>query len=114
MIRTCCAWLLLVLAVSPFTTPFATCDLGALINGTAPVQIAALGPSIQHVSAATDSDANSIAPVMARVGLARNSALVALALPVHTGGHFSISFDRSPHDEQPQRDSSPQSTVLRL
>jgi hypothetical protein len=115
MIRTCCAWLLVVLAASPFTTPFATCDLGALIDGTPSMQIAALCPSIHHAGAATDCDAASIAPVMARIEIARNSALAALVVPVRTDGHSSPSLDRSRHDEQlSQREFSPQRIILRL
>jgi hypothetical protein len=32
MIRHCCAWSLLLLAVSPFTAPFSTCDLATLLG----------------------------------------------------------------------------------
>ena len=44
MIRTTCAWILLLLAASPVTAPFAVCDLRALLahdmsHGLSPLMV---------------------------------------------------------------------------
>lgn len=84
MIRTACTWLIIVLAASPFTAPFSTCDVSALLGSHA--QTVLIAPS---VSASPDliapselGDAGSISPVVGRAVLSRDSALVLTGWPV--------------------------------
>jgi hypothetical protein len=68
MTRTVCAWVLLLLAASPVTAPFATCDLRLLAAHTASAEVPA---SVQFGSiSATESDgvdAYSLSPLVTRI-----------------------------------------------
>src|SRR4051812_22439676 len=100
-IRIACAWLLLLLAASPFTAPYATCDLSLLIGQPVRQQIVQLGASIQHVAARVDQDAFSISPVTARVQFTPKPA--AVMVPVRSDTFSPIPLDRSPRHTQPEQ-----------
>ena len=68
MIRTACAWLLVVLAISPVTAPFSTCDLLALCTHASYTLSV---PDIQAQSTVAlagtpDGDAYSVSPLVTR------------------------------------------------
>jgi hypothetical protein len=114
MIRISFTWLLLVLAASPFTVPFATCDLGALLAAKSPAQIAPVVPSVQAVAAASERDATSLAPIAGRLEVAKDSTVVTIDLAIPSC-ECSHRVNRSPQDERPpQLILSARSTVLRL
>jgi hypothetical protein len=78
MIQVVCTWLLVVLAASPFTAPFSTCDLAALLGRTAGIPMAPFAQSGSQVTATLGStdlsgDAYSISPVVTRTELGRNA-----------------------------------------
>jgi len=106
MIRSTCAWLLLLLAASPVTAPFSTCDLRVFVTQTAAVQT---GAPVQFgsLSAAErdGGDAYSISPLVSRTGLLPASPSSAAVLPLHiilpeVVARMSVPLDlnRSPHE----------------
>jgi hypothetical protein len=79
MIRTTCAWILLLLAASPVTAPFAACDLRALFadgtsRGASPLTAPLEGAAATIPQPApTGGDAFSISPLVTRT-LPKDSA----------------------------------------
>src|SRR5215831_7969100 len=116
MTRTVCAWVLLLLAASPVTAPFSTCDLRLLTARTATVDVPA--PVRFGSISATESDgvdAYSLSPLVTRSVPrpdSHPSVAVAPARGLRPAGisdrHRPRDINRSPHE------SSPSSTVLRL
>jgi hypothetical protein len=109
MIRTTCAWVLLILAASPVTAPFASCDLQAFFTPS-PFAWAASGPTVS-ISPATsiDSDEYSVSPIVSKIELPKDSLSSVAVLSGGTltpiVGHGADSLDgvgRSP-DERPAR-----------
>jgi len=114
MIRSTCAWVLLVLATSPVTAPFSTCDLRVFLARTAAVQ--SVAPQFGSLVAAEREagDAYSISPLVSRSALSKDSPSSAVVpVPVvrpRIVVRMSVPLDvsRSPHE-------SPASTpVLRV
>jgi hypothetical protein len=71
MIRATCAWVLVVLAASPVTAPFSTCDLRAFFAPTSSLQMTSMAPSASAMSAplSIDTNANSVSPIVPRLEL---------------------------------------------
>jgi hypothetical protein len=73
MIRTTCAWILLLLAASPVTAPFAVCDLRALVAYDMKPSLSPLGVPFEQSAATIPSpapaggDAFSLSPLMMRI-----------------------------------------------
>jgi len=117
MIRSTCAWLLLLLAASPVTAPFSTCDLRVFATRAAAIQLNAPLAHFGSFSAAESDrgDADSVSPIVSRVALSHDShssvAVLPLRVPALTAvGRVRIPLDlnRSPHDLPPSL------TVLRV
>jgi len=69
--RQLCAWALLVLAISPFTPPFSTCDLHSVtrrasLDRTSLVERAPVGAELSNTIAGDDVDPTTLIPVAAR------------------------------------------------
>src|SRR5262245_25725384 len=87
MVRKACAWALLLLAASPFTAPFSTCDVSMLMRdlpheGHAPyaqVESVAQQSPDAEVSPVT-SEAYAISPVSTRLELGKQLARASFAL----------------------------------
>jgi hypothetical protein len=116
MIRATCAWALLLLAASPFTAPYSTCDLRAFFVELKPAQVLSLGQAQTCIGVASaTSDADAVSPVVARTQLQRDAALPLIESPVprrinHVGFRRlpPADLNRSPHH------TTSQPTVLRL
>ena len=116
MIRATCAWVLVVLAASPVTAPFSTCDLRALFPPTSSVHVTSAVPSAAAMSApfAIDTDANGVSPIVPRHEMpgAESDGVVMLLFRGVTPSGCDIfrpqNVDLSPHD----RTTGP--TVLRV
>jgi len=116
MLRRVCALMLVVLAASPFTAPFSTCDLGTLC-GCAPAQLASAGTVAFSVAAAPSNvDAYSISPVLVRIELRRQPAAAAIRVPdPREGNRRAAASRRSFRDLARSPHGLPQQlTVLRL
>jgi hypothetical protein len=116
MIRAACTWLLIVLAASPFTAPFSTCDASALFANRAPSVIAPSVLPCAHIATRSETDdAGSISPVVGRVVLSRDVVLVLTDWPVPP---TSDALERSPsasiHYGSALADAPVQSIALRL
>jgi hypothetical protein len=83
MIRRACAWMLLVLAGSPVTAPFSTCDLTWFLTHSIERSIDGAGPRVAYGSwpAVTPpaTDATSISPVVSRAQSHESRVLLACA-----------------------------------
>jgi hypothetical protein len=104
MIRVVCSWLLIVLALSPFTAPFSTCDVSALLENhtsTAIVPWVPASPDLTTLSSI--DDAGALSPLIGRVMLSRDSVLAVIGWPVRS------TFDRS---VRPRSVSNPDSYAL--
>jgi hypothetical protein len=119
MIRAC-TWLLVVLAASPFTAPFSTCDVNTLLGAQSPAMMAAVVTPIVLSSAcrlavAETGDAGSISPVVGRVVLTRDDVLIGSIWPVPVSGRAAVR-DRLVFTQDPGALEDPpvQSPVLRL
>ena len=83
MIRAACTWLLIVLAASPFTAPFSTCDVSALFaNRASSVMAPSVLPCANIATRSEVDDAGSISPVVARVVLLRDVVLMLTDWPI--------------------------------
>lgn len=82
MIRNACTWLLIVLAASPFTAPFSTCDVSALFANRASVIASSVLPCANIETRSEMDDAGSIAPLVGRVVLLRDVVLMLANWPV--------------------------------
>ena len=69
MIRATCAWVLVVLAASPVTAPFSTCDLRAFFAPTSSLQVTSMAPSAMSAPLSIDTNANSVSPIVPRLEL---------------------------------------------
>jgi hypothetical protein len=70
MIKTVCAWVLVVLAASPVTSPFSTCDLRAFFTPK-PIVGATMSPSTAlRARLSIDADAHGVSPLVSRHELA--------------------------------------------
>jgi hypothetical protein len=84
MIQTACAWILLLLAASPVTAPFAVCDLRALVahemsHGLIPLTVPFEGSAATVLSPApAGGDAFSLSPFIMRI------------LPKHSGACTAV------------------------
>ena len=116
MIQVICAWVLVVLAASPVTAPFSTCDLRALFPPTSSFHVASAVPSAAAMSApfAIDTDANSVSPIVPRHELPRTDS-GGLVMLLFSGVTPSGRDILRPHDVDlsPQRRTTCP-TVLRL
>jgi len=116
MIRTTCAWVLLILAASPFTAPFSTCDLAALLGRAASVRVTSVGQAAQCVpDAHANTDATGICPVVSRTELTREPAQGA-SVPVDVDGERTGrgTFHVSGLVDQPPGAGLLKPSVLRL
>jgi hypothetical protein len=114
MIRTTCAWVLLLLAASPVTAPFSTCDLRLFTAHTASVQPAVARFASISATESDGGDAYSVSPLTRSVLPADSPSSVAV-FPVRIPAPAAASsvrgrrnLNRSPHEPT----ASP--TVLRL
>jgi hypothetical protein len=115
MTRTVCAWVLLLLAASPVTAPFSTCDL-RLLTARTTVDVPA---TVRFGSiSATESDgvdAYSLSPLVTRSVPRPDSYPSVAVAPAHvlrlagiSDRHRLRDINRSPHEFSSSR------TVLRL
>src|SRR5215468_1174103 len=116
MIRTTCAWVLVLLAASPVTAPFSSCDLRLLMAHGARLEAPAF-EGMRSLSGAEHGggDAYSLSPLVDRRALPRDSTASLPIRPEHAaraaaGFRALAAFDlsRLPHE------SSLPPTVLRL
>jgi hypothetical protein len=83
MIRAACSWVLIVLAASPFTAPFAACNINALLGHHAAMAIALSVSSSADIAPCSEiPDVESLSPLVGRIVLSRDSALVIAGRPV--------------------------------
>jgi hypothetical protein len=116
MIRTACAWALVVLAASPVTAPFSACDLQALAAPTLTARTMSMAPAAVETSSplSLDNRANNVSPVLTpREPTAESRAGSAVLL---FPGVFAASrdVDRPPQVCRGTHDRPTQVTVLRL
>jgi hypothetical protein len=120
MIRPACAWVLLILATSPFTPPFSTCDLGVLLGHTTYAQVTSLGRAAQGIVPINGdpdrcSDAYGVSPVVTRIELPRESACTVASLLIDAFDCLSVRAASFPIEvSQSLHPPSRQSAVLRL
>jgi hypothetical protein len=118
MIRHACTWLLIVLAASPFTAPFSTCDARALLGSHASMALVmarAMSSCVDIVAASESGDAASISPIVERVVLSRDAALVLAGWPVSATPETPLlPYPAPAHYHGALEDSPDQSPVLRL
>jgi len=116
MIRAACTWLLIVLAASPFTAPFSTCDVSALFASRASSVIEpAVSPCADIAACSEMDDAGSISPLVGRVVLSRDAVLVLTDWPVPlTSDPLALSRPVPVPYGRALKDSPVQSLVLRL
>ena len=114
MIRTACAWVLLLLAASPVTAPFSTCDLRRFAGDTPIVQPAFAQFASISATESDDGDAYSLSPIVTRSVLrpdspAGDATAARVLIPPDTGRlRAPRGLNRSPHE------LSASSMVLRL
>jgi len=116
MIRTACAWFLLLLAASPVTAPFSTCDLRLFAANTASIESAAAA-RLASISATENDggDAYSLSPLTRIVLPADDSTTIVTIISVPVTPLVAIVPGRSPRDlNRSPHDSSASPTVLRL
>lgn len=117
MIRIICAWALLLLAASPFTAPFSTCDVGALVGNPSHILALSFTQTAHSLGVLpSNRDANGVAPTVTRTQLRQDVAVApldvqALALRRLLAAAIHQPF-RDP-DRAPDW-SPPQSPALRL
>jgi len=116
MIRAAYTWLLIVLAASPFTAPFSTCDVSVLFANRASSVIApSVLPFADIATCSETDDAGSISPVIGRVVLSRDVVLMLTDWPVPP---ISDALERSPYASiqygRALADAPVQSLALRL
>jgi hypothetical protein len=115
MLQTICAWSLLLLAASPFTAPFATCDLETLISNHTyiPEAIAVAHPPLL----VSGRDALTVAPLVDRTTFARPvmswSPALGPAAAASPTDPITIRL-RSGNQSPPPHEYSAQQTVLRV
>jgi hypothetical protein len=116
MIRVVCAWMLIVLAASPFTAPFSTCDVSALLGThTSTVAISSVATCPEIGDCSSTSDAGSVSPLVLRIVLTRNAVLVPSDWPVpQTADKPLRAALLQPAGDRTREDSPLQPTVLRL
>ena len=116
MIRRCCAWSLLALALSPFTAPFATCDLQTLLghhNTAGPIASAA-----DAFGNMADAEALSVSPVVQRATVVEASVTTESAALLITLGddvtpsHLTATRAAQRSYQRPYRAAA--SPILRL
>jgi hypothetical protein len=116
MIRAACTWLLIVLAASPFTAPFSTCDVSALFANRASSMIApSVLPCADIATCSETDDAGSISPVVGRVVLSRNAVLMPIDWPIPPmSDALELSRPAPVQDGRVLDDAPVQPLVLRL
>ena len=114
MIRTACAWILIVLAASPVTAPFSTCELRDLFMSRSVAQMALVRPATATAPLAIDDDANSVSPVLSRREPPADSRAGHAMLPFHAVDVAFRDGDRPPQKSVTPHDRLTQPTVLRL
>jgi hypothetical protein len=119
MIRAACTWLLIVLAASPFTAPFSTCDVTALLGSRAATMTMMIAPPVlssTNIAASSESgDAAAISPLVGRTVLSRDAVLVLTDWPVPpTPGAPERSRPAAVQYSRALEDSPVQLLVLRL
>jgi hypothetical protein len=115
MLRRLCAWSLLLLALSPFTAPFSTCDIGTLLGRAAnPAQGAARRDG--NVTAGmplTGAEAMNVSAFRPQAGFARTKAF-----SVATRASAAASSRRANALTHPRGDAARQSlgraAILRI
>jgi hypothetical protein len=81
MIRMFSAWVLLVLALSPFTAPFTTCDFGTLVRQPSHALARSPGRTVELIGIpASNGDATTIGPPVTRTQLERDHAIASYDL----------------------------------
>ena len=114
MIRAACTWLLIVLAASPFTAPFSTCDVSALFANHASISVSVL-PCADIATRSETDDAGSISPVVGRVVLSRDAVLMLTDWPIPPASDTREVSRPAPIQYGRALDDAPvQSLVLRL
>jgi hypothetical protein len=116
MARTFCAWVLLLLAASPVTAPFSTCDLRLLVAHTAVGETPA--PVRFGSISATESDgvdAYSLAPLVTRCVPPPDSHPSVAMVPARVLRPAGIAGHRGPRDiHRSPHEFSGSPTALRL
>jgi hypothetical protein len=98
MMRSVLAWSLLLLAASPFTAPYSTCDLGVLLGHATYAQMIPARPAGRIAAASADSDAYSVSPVVTRIELAREPALATAIFRIRALNRGRAPSVHSPRD----------------
>jgi hypothetical protein len=116
MIRTACTWFLIVLAASPFTAPFSTCDVSVLLSSHTTGGFTPAVPTREEIGTCAETDdAGSLSPVVGRVVLSRDAVLVSTDWPVPLTPDTRVASPHVPVDNDRTLDDWPvQSSVLRL
>jgi hypothetical protein len=116
MVRIVCTWVLIVLAASPFTAPFSTCDLSALLGRhSSAVLVLSVAECADMADGLGTGDAGSISPVVGRVLLTREVVLVRSDWPLPRTSDRPVLARLIPIEGVPTLEDSPlQPTVLRL
>jgi hypothetical protein len=114
MIRTACAWVLVLLAASPVTAPFSTCELRDLFTPRS-IAHAALAPTaIASRLLAVGDDANTVSPVLRRCEPPAESRTGHAVLPFHAVSIALRGVGSPPQESRTPHDHPTQPTVLRL
>jgi hypothetical protein len=119
MIRLTFAWVLLFLTISPFTAPFSTCDLGALLGHVAVDAIAIEGHSVQCVSGTPETDpygdACTVASIVTTIEPMREQLLTGAGRLAEVAGQPAATAGQYPSDVILWRQApAPRPAVLRI
>jgi len=114
MISTVCAWVLVVLAASPVTAPFSTCDLRAFFTPT-PIGAITVSPGATLAAPLPlDGDANGVSPIVARHDARSDTPGALLIFPFSADFTAAREVDRPDDVGAPAHDRPARPLVLRL
>jgi hypothetical protein len=114
MIRTACAWVLLLLAASPVTAPFSSCDLRLFTMSTTGIQSTAVARFASISATESDGgDAYSLSPIVTRIVMPDDSPSVT-APPFVVMNSAAVADTRPPRDLNRSPHHLSASTALRL
>ena len=115
MIRTACAWVLLLLAASPVTAPFSSCDLRLFTMSTTGIQSTAVARFASISATESDGgDAYSLSPIVTRCLVPNDSSPIVAALPFLGMKPSAAADARRPRDLNRSPHPLSASTALRL
>lgn len=113
MIRVVSAWALIVLAVSPVTAPFASCDLGELFTPGVGAQLMMRAMPVSRPTTIHDNTNGVSLPVMEREPTAESRTGTAI-LPFRGVSTAIRGVDATPQIRRSPRDRSTRLTALRV